>query len=151
MHLKPATLQVQVSCWNSVKWFTHQLIHMGHSTWKLSICGSLPLPHITVGPLYTTTLPGETDTIFYQMCLSFRRRRCFWGLKMQKNEPTLQSGYLKNAPPSRSCLKCWKRKSVLTLAILAYALTSVVVESLCLESESRLESPVSESQSSPSH
>ena len=28
---------------------------------------------------------------------------------------------------------------------------SVVVESLCLESESRLESPVSESESSPSH
>ena len=58
-----------------------------------------------LGPLYTTTLPGETDKIFYQMYLLFRRRRRFWGLKTRKNEPTLQSGNLKNAPPSRSRLK----------------------------------------------
>ena len=57
------------------------------------------------GPVYTMTLSGENEKIFYRMCLSFIRRRRFWGLKTQKSETTLQSGNLKNAPPSRYRLK----------------------------------------------
>ena len=49
------------------------------------------------GWLYTTTLPGETDKIYNQMCLSFRRRQCFRGLKTHKYEPALQSGNLKKS------------------------------------------------------
>ena len=83
------------------------------------------------GPLYTTTLPGETDKTFYQMCLSFRRQQCFCGLNTQKNEPTPQSGNLKKAPPSHSRLKGWKHKSVLWAAHAGYPRVRVDVKSMC--------------------
>lgn len=53
-------------------------------------------------PVYTTTLVSENNKIFYQLWLSFGwRDSVLGGLKnAKKGETTLQSGKLKNAPPT---------------------------------------------------
>jgi hypothetical protein len=55
----------------------------------------------TRGPVYTRTLAGEKDKIFYRKCLSFRRWRGFWGMKTHKSETTLQGGKVWQAIPAR--------------------------------------------------